>query len=132
MTYTTAQSVLINSLKGLIERSEADVTEFARKVVADPVYAIGDYAEHLAVSAAKARIADEMLDDLDELDCRGEGYEDKAENLDEVVKHHKTMLTKRLLDDYWKGSSTSAFSNARDAAVRKAASEFLRDYLTRY
>lgn len=107
-------------LSNIVTGYEETVKKFMDEVERDIAYAV-KWAETSVKESCKFKIAIEILNGFEK-----QLEEDEPVSFREYAKKIRESLKDRLLSNYYRGGSSSAFSNAVEGAEREAVSEILR------
>jgi len=107
-------------LSNIVTGYEETVKKFMDEVERDIAYAV-KWAETSVKESHKFKIAIEILNGFEK-----QLEEDEPVSFSEYAKKIRESLKDRLLSNYYRGGSSSAFSNAVEGAEREAVSEILR------
>ena len=104
--------------------ASAAASKLADEIEANPIYAL-QWANDAAVKIAEGNLYQLAMRYAEErAEKRGGQAED---HVAATLANVRSATLEQLVSDYYRGTSTSVFSNAVDAAQRKAASNFVRD-----
>jgi hypothetical protein len=110
------------SLSNIVTEYDKVVKKFMDEVERDIAYAV-KWAEPSVKANHKFVIAREILNGFEK-----QMEEDEPVSFREYAKKVQESLKDRLLNNYYRGGSTSALSNAVEAAEREAVSEMIGSF----
>ena len=117
-----AESILL-TIATRVGSASAAASKLADEIEANPIYAL-QWANDAAVKIAEGNLYKLALRYAKERAEKRGGQPE--EHIVETLANVRSAALEQLISDHYRGASTSAFSNAVDAAQRKAASNFVR------
>lgn len=126
ITPTRRAELFVDYIENLIERGDKATRELSEKMATDPLYALR-WANDPVKLITTGELAKELLRNIED-----SSENELHERVEAAAEDMKGRLTRDLLNDRWRGSSSNDFDRALDAVTRAAVSDFLSYYLNTF